>query len=118
VLALIEAKHLCGKGLKRLQQLAIVLRHERNIEPTEFDVDLARFKALRIVCAVTRGDAVLEAQTTQLVEIGEESSYFLCGFLQIGDRHNDLVSQSPAGVWKSGRALLSRNQTGAITCSM
>jgi hypothetical protein len=34
VLALIEAKHLCGKGLKRLQQLAIVLRHERNIEPT------------------------------------------------------------------------------------
>jgi hypothetical protein len=38
--------------------------------------------------------------------------------LQIGDRHNDLVSQSPAGVWKSGRALLSRNQTGAITCSM
>jgi hypothetical protein len=30
----------------------------------------------------------------------------LCGFLQVGDRHDDLVSQSPAGVWKSDGAFV------------
>src|ERR1017187_8578928 len=112
MLALIESKHLCGDRLKRTQQFTIVLGDERYIGAAQFDVNLAPFKAFRIACAVPRSDAVLEAQAAQLIEMGEESGYFLCSFLQIGNRHNDLVSQSRAGVWKSGSAFSAPSRRG------
>jgi hypothetical protein len=94
VLALVEAQHLRGDCFQCAEQFTIVLGDERDIRPPQLDIDLAGLNAFRIAGAVSGSDAVFEAQTTPLIEDGEKSSYFLCSFLQVGNRHNGLVSQS------------------------
>ena len=87
-LALVETQHLRGDGFQSAQQLAVVLRDQRHVRPGQLDVDLAALKALGVAGAVTGGDAVLEAHSTQLVQGGEKSGNFLGSFLQICNWHN------------------------------
>ena len=97
VLALVEPQHLRGDGLQRAQQLAVVLGHQRHIGAAQLDVDHARLEAFGVARAVAGGDAVLEAQSAQLVQGGQKSGNFLGGLLQVVDRHNRQVSQSQTG---------------------
>ena len=96
ILALIKAQHLRGDGLQGAQQLAVVLRNQRHVGPSQFDIDLARLNSLGVASAVSGGNAVLEAHSTQLVQGGEESGDLLGSLLQVGDGHNKPVSQSGA----------------------
>lgn len=97
MLPLIEAQHLHSNGLKRAKQLAIVLRQERHIGAAQFHVYLAGFQSLGVPRAIAGSDPVLETHASKLVEVGEESGNLLSSFLQIGNRHNGLVSQKKAG---------------------
>ena len=98
VLVVIEAEHLHGEGFKRTQQLAVVLDNQRYIGAGELDVDLARLDAMGIARAIARRDAVLEAEPAKFVQGIQESGNFLCGQLEVFNRHNRQVSQSGAGI--------------------
>ncbi len=67
VLALIETQHLCGDGLQRAQQFSIVLGHQRHIRSAKFYINLAGLQALGVARAISRCDAIFEAQSPQLV---------------------------------------------------
>lgn len=103
VFALVETQHLRGDRLEGAEQFAIVLGHERDIGSAELNINLASLEALRVARAVAGGDAVFEAQAAQFIEGGKESGNFLSSVLQVGNRHNGLVSQNRAGAGTARR---------------
>jgi len=94
VFPLVQPQHLRRNGLQCAQKFAVMLRNQRHIRPAEFHINLASFNALWVARAVSRGDAVFQAQASEFIEGDKESSYLLCGLLQVVDWHNKPVSQS------------------------
>ena len=94
---LIEAENLRRDRLQGAQQLAVVLGNQRHVRARQLHVHHACFQTLGVLRAVSRSDAVLQAQPAEAIEVSEESGYLLCGLLQIGNWHDKSVSQNRAG---------------------
>jgi len=94
-LPLVEPQDLSSDCLQRQQQFAIVLRDQRHVRSSQLDAK-GGSQLLGVGRSVWRGDAVLEAKSTELVEGGEESGNLLGSLLQVVNGHNKTVSQSRA----------------------
>ena len=88
MLVMVEAQHLRGQCLESTQQLAVVLDHQWHIGAGQFNGDLPWCSAFAFARAVTRADAVFQAQPAQLVQGIQESGNFLCRLLQVVNGHN------------------------------
>ena len=90
-LALIKTEHLRGDSLERQEQLAVVLGHEQDVRPAEFDTEGGE-PGLRHQVCLCSADAVFEAHhpiCSGWKGIGD----LLGSLLQVVDWHNRQVSQ-------------------------
>ncbi len=68
VLVVVQAQHLRGQSFDSPQQFSVVLDHQGNVGPGQFNADLAvdlrGLSAFRFLYSIGRADAVFEAQPT------------------------------------------------------